>query len=258
MPDELNLSDAYRKSRSNTSIVCGLGVAWSAAQFEFKKVSIGGLVEFDLSGASIAFLITICILYSFTRCAIEYVMQPKNVRRWRLAQFDFKLSLNLVRVSFLMLAVSGLNRSFSNAVFIATCIVFFISASSILEVIGTYILAPLFIFFRKRQEGFSVAPDVIDASSWSRLGIFVLTIMLIISLGFASLYYSPIRTFWPIPPNPITVLAAVVPTILVLTSVTFQNYFLNLIFARVEKSRSGEITFYGGKDGENPFSYSKL
>lgn len=151
MQNQLNLSDAYRSSRNKTAIFCGVGLAWSAALFEIKKISLSGLGELDLSGAYIPLLISFCTLYSFTICVNEYAMQPKNVRRWRLACFDLKLTLNLVRGTLLMLAASGLNRSISTAAYIAIIVVLFIVLSLFLEIIGTIALTPLLVFIRKRK-----------------------------------------------------------------------------------------------------------
>lgn len=257
MNSQLILSDAYRSSRSKTSIFCAVGLAWSAAQFEFEKVLLAGLGELDLSRASIALLISLCILYSFTRCTTEYAMQVKNVRRWRLARFDYKLSLNLVRGSVLMLAASGLNRSVSTAAYIAVCIVLFLVSSMFLEMIGTLALTPLLIFIRKRQGRYGVASRVAEASAWSRLVILVLAIIVLICIGFASLYYPPLHNLWPTPPIPITIWVVTATAIVVLISFVLQDGYLDKLFALVEEDRtSGVTTVYDG-NGEVQISYKK-
>jgi len=215
MQDQLNLSDAYRSSRNKTAILCGVGLAWSAAQFEIKKMSLTGVGEIDLSGAYIPLLISFCALYAFTISVNEFAMQPKNVRRWRLARFDFKLSFNLVRGTLLMLAASGLNRSISTAAYIAISVVLFLILSMFLEFIGTIVLTPLLIFIRKKQGRFNVASRVIEASGWSRVLILILLIIALAWVGFASLYYAPFYTlFWASPPSPITILVVTVMAVL--------------------------------------------
>jgi len=247
--NQLNLSDAYRSARNKTAIFCGLGLAWSAAQFEFRKVSLGGLGEFDLSTASIALVISACILYSFIICITEYAMQPKNVRRWSLACFDFNLSLNLVRGTFLMLAASGLNRSVSNAGYIVAFIILFFVASLVLECVGTIALTPLMIFIQQRQGRHGIASRVIEAAFWARVTTWVLAIIVLISLGLASLYYSPLYKLWQIPPDPITIIIVTVTAILVLISIVLGDGYLNKLFAFVEKDESSGITTQYNKHG---------
>lgn len=258
MQNQLNLSDTYRSSRNKTAIFCGVGLAWSAAQFEIKKISLSGVGELDLSGAYIPLLIAFCTLYAFTICVNEFAMQPKNVRRWRLARFDFKLSLNLVRGTLLMLAASGLNRSISTAAYIAIFVVLFLILSMFLEIVGTIVLTPLLVFIQKRQGRFNVASRVIEASAWSRIVILILVIVALAYAGFASLHYAPFYTlFWATSPSPITILVVTVTAVLVSISFTLEKGYLNKLFALVEKdNKSGTTTIYN-EDGEVDIVYSK-
>jgi len=221
MQNQLNLSGAYRSSRNKTAIFCGVGLAWSAAQFEIKKISLSGVGELDLSGAFIPLLISFCALYVFTICVNEFAMQPKNVRRWRRARFDFKLSLNLVRGTLLMLAASGLSRSISTAVCIAISVVLFLILSILLELVGIIILTPLLAFIRKRQGRFSIASRVAEAEGWSRLVLLILVSVALVGIGFASLYYPPFyNLLWTTPPPPTTIWVLVVTAVLV--SISFK------------------------------------
>ena len=112
-PDSLpiQLAEGYRVARKNTSIFCALGLGWSAAQFDLKSISLGPAGNLDLSGASVAIILAGGIAYTMARCTIEFAMQTKEVRRWHLAQADFKLSVFVVRATVLILAASGLSRS---------------------------------------------------------------------------------------------------------------------------------------------------
>lgn len=258
MQSQLSLSDAYRSSRNKTAILCGIGLAWSAAQFEIKKISLSGIGELDLSGAYIPLLLAFCALYAFTISVNEFAMQPKNVRRWRLARFDFNLSFNLVRGTLLMLAASGLNRSISTAAYIAIAVVVFLILSMFLEFIGTIALTPLLIFIRKRQGRFNVASRVIEASGWSRLIILVLLIIGLTWVGFASLYYEPFYTlFWSTPPSPIAIWIIMVTAILVSISFTLEKGYLNKLFAIVEKDRRSGVTTIYNEQGDVDIAYTK-
>ena len=189
----------------------------------------------------------------------EYAMQPKNVRRWRLARFDFKLSFNLVRGTLLMLAASGLNRSISTAAYIAIAVVLFLLLSMLLEGIGTIALTPFLIIIRKRQGRFSVAARVAEAEGWSRLLILIALGIALIWVGFKSLYYAPFYTlFWTTPPSPLVIWVVIIMAILVSISFTLEEKYLSELFAFVEKdNKSGTITIYD-ENGVAEIHYKKI
>ncbi len=253
----LCLSDAYRSSRNKTALICAVGLAWSAAQFEIKKISLSGIVELDLSGAYIPLLLTFCVLYTFTISANEFAMQPKNVRRWKRAGFDFKLSLNLVRVTILMLAASGLDRSISTAAYILVFVFLFLTLSILFELSLTIALIPLLVFIRKRQGRFNIVSRIAEAEGWSRLIILILVITVLIAVGFTSLYYAPFyNLLWVTPPKPILIWVVIVTAVLMSISFKVEKGYLNKLFALVEKDNKGEITIYDEK-GEVKFAYLK-
>jgi hypothetical protein len=258
MQNQLNLSDSYRSSRNKTAIFCGIGLAWSAAQFEIKKMSLSGIGEVDLSGAYIPLLLAFCALYSFTISVNEYAMQPMNVRRWSRARFDFALSFNLVRGTLLLLAASGLNRSISTAAYIAVAVVLFLLLSMLLLYVGTIALTPLLVFIRKRQGCFSVASRVIEAEAWSRLLLVIALGIALIWIGLKSLYYPPFYTlFWTTPPSPASIWIVIITAISVSISFILQEGYLSELFAFVVKDRkSGTTTMYDA-DGEVDIVYSK-
>ena len=65
-------------------------------------------------------------------------MQSVEVRRWRFAQVDFKLSVFLVRISIVILAASGLYRSVETVLYV------------VLGALGVLIVSGLAIFRRQR------------------------------------------------------------------------------------------------------------
>ncbi len=157
-----------------------------------------------------------------------------------------------------MLATSGLHRSISTAVYLTLATILFLTVSMFLEGVGTIALTPLLIFLRDRQRRYSVASRVMEASAWSRIIILVMAIILIILLGYASLYYSPLRTLWSVPPSPITICIVVVTASLVLISLVTENGYLNKLFALVEQDKkSGVITIYD-ENGEVTLKYKKV
>ena len=196
-PDSLpiQLAEGYRVARKNTSIFCALGLGWSAAQFDLKSISLGPAGDLDLSGASVAFILACGIAYTMTRCTIEFAMQTKEVRRWHLAQADFKLSVFVVRATVLILAASGLSRSVETVLYVAIAAIALLTASLLLELLFTASLLPLFIYMTNRRVGkerasTSIASRVIEATSWAELSTFVLIAILLICLGIASIHYA--------------------------------------------------------------------
>ena len=131
----MEITNGYRNARRNTSILCGISLAWSTAQFEFKSLSFGPIDSVDLSSASIPLVLACGILYVLTRCIIEFAMQPIDVRRWNLAQIDFKITVYLVRIALLFLAAGGLYRSVKT-----------IAIATFLLLITTFILLVVFRF----------------------------------------------------------------------------------------------------------------
>ena len=252
-----NLSDAYRRSRNKVSLFCGIGLTWSAAQFELKKISLGGVGEIDLSGAYIPLLIALCILYSFIRCIIEFAMQQKEVRRWRLAGFDFKLTWNLVRGSLLMLAASGLNRSITTTVYVIISVIVFLLLSFLFEIVGMFVLTPLLASIRRRQDRYSVASTVMAAGGWGRIVLLILTVAALITIAFAILQYPLLYKLWPTPPNPIAIWVVTITAIVVLISFMFEGKYMEELFALVEIDKDGVITTYD-EDGKKGIVFKKI
>jgi hypothetical protein len=50
-PFQFQLSEGYRSARRMTSLFCAIALAWSAAQFELKALSLGYFGNIDLSRA---------------------------------------------------------------------------------------------------------------------------------------------------------------------------------------------------------------
>ena len=262
-PDSLpiQLAEGYRVARKSTSIFCALGLGWSAAQFELKSISLGPAGNLDLSGASVAFILACGIAYTMTRCTIEFAMQTKEVRRWHLAQADFKLSVFVVRATVLILAASGLSRSVETVLYVAIAAIALLTASLLLELLFTASLLPLFIYMTNRRVGkerasTSIASRVIEATSWAELSTFVLIAILLICLGIASIHYEPLRSRWTSAPDPLAISILVITSVAVVLTLYFQRWWYDKLFENPHKvltrklpNGTIEVTF---KDDRTP------
>lgn len=183
-----------------------------------------------MSNASISLVLASSIIYMMVRCTIEYTMQPTEVRQWRVAQFDFSLSLFLVRAALLMLAAGGLNRSVDTVVYVAIGALILMGGSILLLILGMMALMPLLMRIRARQGRFSVASRAIESLAWSQLITLVLISGLLVALGVASLEYEPLRSLWTAPPRPIAVAVFVTTAIAVFVSLNVGDYWKPELF----------------------------
>ena len=132
----MEITEAYRKARRNTSIFCGVSLAWSAAQFELNSLTIATAGKVDISNSSIPVILVCLIIFSMGRCTIEFMMQEKEIRRWQLAQIDYKITLNLLRLSLLTIAASIASRSIETVVSVTLAALTFLLGYFVLVFIG--------------------------------------------------------------------------------------------------------------------------
>jgi hypothetical protein len=227
----MEITDAYRRARRNTSVLCGIGLAWSAAQFELKELNFGSAGSVDISHASVPLMLACGIVYTLIRCIIEYAMQSDDVRRWRLAQIDFKITVFLVRATLLILAASGLYRSVKTIVYIVVAALLLLVITVFLIFVGMLVLTPLMIRIRSHQGRCSVAARVFEALSWSELIIVVLLAAALAVSGVASLRYEPLRSMWTVAPSPFAVAIFVVTAIVMVISIYVQRIWYKKLFA---------------------------
>jgi len=241
-PDDLNLSEAYRQSRRTTSILCGMGLAWSVAQFDLHKITLGDIAELDLSRASIPLILGAGIIYSFIRNNIDYAMQSKGVRRWSLAHLDYKLTLNLVRGSFLMMAVSQISRSFEAAIVAAISVISFFLASLVFVLIGTLTLMyPIYFFYRGRFR--SKLAYISRAWHLSLLALPALPVLALLLAAFVKPEYSFLSIF-PTPSLTAAWLITAVSTAIVVSYICEEG-FTEKLFALIEvDTETGRTTVY--------------
>jgi hypothetical protein len=229
----VEISDAYRKARRNTSIFCGISIAWSAAQFDLSSLNIGGAGKVDLSGASIPTILASVIIYTIVSCTIEFMMQPNEVRRWSLAQIDYKITLNLVRVSLLTIAAASASRSLETVIGVVVAALAFIFSYFVLVMALMLILMPLRMYIRSRQGRISAASSAMEATAWSMFIVGVSYLLLFITLGFSAFNKMPYFELLPKIPNQISTIVFATTSIIITVSYFFEGVILKKVFAFV-------------------------
>ena len=260
---KFELSDAYRKSRSGVSVLSGVAVAWAAAQFEFSSVKLPVLGDVVLTQYAVPVFLSVSIAYSMMRCTTEFVMQTNEVRRWSMAQFDYKITLIAACVSILLLAASGVSRSI-NTVFVTAGIgillfIAFFAVSFVLTMVFTPII--LFLRLRKRPNTSTVGgvlTAMAYASIFSGLGIIGT-----IAVGGSNFLFKGYDYFGLTEtPNPIAVTVFLSTAILFVVGCFFHVRLLNLVFAfeppytvktRALKDGRTSVSF-DGNDKQSPQS----
>ena len=218
-----------------TSLLCAIAIGWSTAQFEVRSVTVGPAGTVDLANASIPLVLALAIVYMTGKTILGYAMQPKEVRRWNLAQTDFRLFLFLVRTALLMLAAGGLHRSVDTFVFVAVGVLAIVAGSMLAVVLGVMVLVPAIVGIRKAvgrpYRSASPVPYVSEASGWSELIVVVLLVGGLVAFGFSALGQEPLLAFWTAPPEPMAVTVFVVIAIGIVISYWLQGLGETKLFA---------------------------
>lgn len=201
-----SLSEPYRNARRSLVAVCGVCLAWSTAQFslgEFKFDAAGVTVNFK--DASVPLLLAAGLVYLTARWTMEFAMMPRHVRRWRLAQLDFRGVSLLARFALLALTAGALDRSLRSVASVVALLAALVLVLGVLITVLMFVTMPVRMRARERAGAVSAASASGEALMWAVLFGVLLTIIGTIVLGAASYWYEPLRmTLWPAPPNPIT------------------------------------------------------
>ena len=202
------LSESFRGARRSLIALCAVSLAWSTAQFSFGEVSIDAAgITVDLKNASIPLLLGMGLGYLTWRWVVEYAMMPRQVRRWPLAQLDFRVVSVVARFSLLALTAGALDRSLRSVGIVAGLLVALAVVVSLLSVILMFtVTTPIRMWARRRADRDSAASAVEEGIVWAVVfGVF-LTVAGTIALGIASYRYEPLRlAIWPVPPHPVAV-----------------------------------------------------
>jgi hypothetical protein len=247
-----SLSDAVRGARRNMLIVSGLCLGWSSAQFSLadSQINIAG-ISLNLKDASIPVVLAVVLTYFLIRWGVEFAMLPRHVRRWPLAQFDFRIALLIVRFALLALAAGALNRSLWTIALVAGSIVLLTVVSSILSFLLMFITIPIRMWARSRAGRVSAANAAFESVAWAILFAVCLTTFGIIGLAVASYQYAPLRDYlWGhVLPNPVSFLVFILTLIGVFLSYWFLSPVINRIFAEppgyyTERSPDGSLVIH--------------
>ncbi len=229
------LNDSFRAARRNLVILCAICIAWSSAQLAVKDLvfDVGGL-SVDLSNATVPILLGAAHFYLTAQWILEFAMMPRNVRRWRLAQLDFRLVSIVMRFALLAVAAGALNRSLQTVMLLLVGLLGLAIISGFLSIILMFVTTPIRMWARSRAGRVSAANAVIEAEAWAVFFAILLTVGLVVGGGVASYCYTPLRNaVWAEPPSPIALSIFVAA----LVAVFLSHWFLRPIFARLFAER---------------------
>jgi len=245
----VEITDAYRKARRNTAIFCGIGLAWSAAQFDLKSLDTSTVGIVNISGASIPAIIACLIIYTIVQCTIEFMMQPDEIRRWRLAQVDYKITLNLVRVSLLALAASTVSRSIGTVVGVALGSLAIIIVYGALAVLLTFIIMPIRVRIRSHKGRVSAASAAIESASWSIFIVSTIYVLFLIIVGLSPLMQLPIINLFPTGKNQASALFFNITAFLIAVSIFIEVIANKKLYAFEPRTIVEESKFPDGTIG---------
>lgn len=225
------ISSDYRSSRKAVSIFCGIGIAWAAAQFEIKQLSLGPLGNVDIENSSIPIIIAVLCIYSMYRSTLEFMMQPKTVRRWPLAKIDYQVTLYLFRFTLVALTVSAIARSWGMVLYIAGAFLLGFIFFFCLSLAFMFIIMSLRLAIRKLSGRKSVASAAVEAMYYSlalSAIVYIISICLIAFYGFNPFIYLG-GNFREISSTQILIFSGV--SLIVVISFILDERFLALVFA---------------------------
>jgi lysylphosphatidylglycerol synthetase-like protein (DUF2156 family) len=202
------LPDSFRSARRSLVALCAVSLAWSTAQFSLGEVSIDAAgITVDLKNASIPLLLGMGLVYLIWRWMVEYAMMPRHVRRWPLAQLDFRVVSVVARFSLLALTAAALDRSLRSVGIVALLLAALALVVSLLSVVLMFtVTMPIRMWARERANRVSAASAVEEGIVWSVVFGVCLTVAGTVALGIASYRYEPLRlAIWPVPPHPVAV-----------------------------------------------------
>lgn len=222
------LSDAYRDSRRNLVVICGLSLAWSTAQFavDDTRIDLAG-ISIDLKYSSIPLLLVTILSYLTIRWVIEFAMMPRHVRKWPLARLDFRLVSIAARFSLLAITAGALDQSLLTIARVIGALVIL----ALLSVVGTFVLmfitVPIRMFKKK-----SAAAGAIEGIFWAGFVAIVLNVAATIGFGIASYTNEPLRNLvWAKPPDPVALAFFVSSLVSVFLSHWLLTPVINRLFA---------------------------
>lgn len=253
------LSDAFRSARRTLVAVCAVSIAWSAAQFGLGQVSFDAVgVTVDLKTASIPLLLGAAVVYLAGRWMIEFAMMARHVRRWPLAQLDFRFVLALTRFALLAIAAGALQQSLWTIAVVTGSIAGVAIIASLLAGVLGFMAMPVRVWARSRANADSAANAVIEALVWGVAFAAVSTVVGTIALAVASYRYESFKKWlWTVPPDPIALSVFVLTLNLIFLSHWLLRPVTSKLFAqrpgyRTHRDAEGRLIFTFKAEGREP------
>jgi hypothetical protein len=213
-------------------VISAIAIAWSAAQVELRTLKLEFAGELDVNAAFIPLLLLASLAYVCARGAVEYAMQPVEVRRWGYAQADIHISVLLVQFALLALASSSLERSLRAIGFILAA-----AALSFLAALASmFCLMLIFVFVSvwrsKRQGRRRGIAAVVMESTFLAMYVSVLALAItpiLLAIGFHA--YPPLRALLIAPPTLAGSVVFCIATLMVLFSFAAKRWWSTKLFA---------------------------
>lgn len=251
------LPNSVRSSRRNVFIVAGVSIAWSTAQFAISSptIKVSG-IELNVANQSIPIILAALLIYFSYRWMMEFAMMTRHLRRWPIAQLDFRITLFIFRISLLFVSAGALETSLRTVFWIVISLGFLILASSILIIPFMFVTMPIRMWARSRAGRESVANSSIEALIWAGFFSICVAIICIIPLGIACYKHPTLSNFiWDTPPNPVAFGIFLFTLILVFLSYWLLRPLISKLFAEpadywTEKDQDGIIVHPKHNDKE--------
>lgn len=243
-----SLSEPYRAARRSLVAVCALCIAWGTAQFSLADLSLSAVgLSINLKNASVPLLLGVALVYFAARWASEFAMMTRHVRRWPLAQLDFRIVAILARVSLLALGAGALDRSSRTLATIAMVVVGLVVSVSVLTVLLMFVTMPVRMWARGRAGRGSAANAAIEAMFWAGFFAVCLTAAGTIVTALIS-YRNPAwrSLFWRESPDPLALAIFALLVVVVFLSHWLLRPLMKALFAerpsyRTERSPDGNM-----------------
>ena len=229
-----SLSEPFRTARRNLVALCAVSVAWSTAQFSLADLHFAAAgLSVNLKDASVPFLLAVGLAYLTARWVFEFAMMPRHVRRWPLAQLDFRVVSIVARFSLLAITAGALDRSFRSV----TIVVVLLAS---LAILSRVLVRPLMrvtirvrLRARKRAHTLSAANAAFEALVWAGLFAVCLSVAGTVAIAVASYRYQPLRNLlWPVPPHPVAFAGFIFSVVLIFVSRWLLRPVIGPLFAK--------------------------
>ena len=250
---EKSLSGDYRKARRNLVLVSAACIAWSGAQFTIADPSFKiAKVSLQFDSASIPVILVLLLVYLAYRWGFEFAILERGVRRWALAQFDFRVVSLLTRFAILAVSAGALQRSFWTIIVLLAMLGLLAICVLVLTFLMMVVTMPIRVWARERAGRPSVANAAVEAFSWAIFIAILLTVIGMISFGIASYRYQPLSSFlWETPPGPVAYSIFIIVSVLVFLSHWLLNPGLTKLFAerpdyRTYRAEDGTVVYKFG------------